>query len=346
MSFKLKNSKVIDSIIEEYAKDSIDWYMGFSGGKDSSATLKLVYTAIKKVKNHHKKIYVLFCDTGVENPIISQYVTQLFENLKVEAETEKLPFIFRILKPKMEDRFFVKVIGKGYPTPTNIFRWCTNKLRVNPINEFINSTNLSTVILGVRLNESEQRNRTIKKNKLDNEYFLKQNDIVNRLIFSPILYHELEEVWFTISELEYPKSLNSKIIRKIYSDAESECSSIKLNNDKPCGSSRFGCWTCTVVRKDKSIANQIENGYSELEKLHEFRNWIYEFRNNKKYRCRYRRNGTESLGPITLEGRKIILEKLLETQLNSKFKLIEEPEIELIKKFWEQDINNSKYREI
>ena len=84
MSFKLKNSKVIDSIIEEYAKDSIDWYMGFSGGKDSSATLKLVYTAIKKVKNHHKKIYVLFCDTGVENPIISQYVTQLFENLKVQ----------------------------------------------------------------------------------------------------------------------------------------------------------------------------------------------------------------------------------------------------------------------
>ncbi|WP_294308296.1 hypothetical protein [uncultured Chryseobacterium sp.] len=218
------------------------------------------------------------------------------------------------------------------------------KLRVDPINDFIQSKKNSFVILGVRLNESQQRDRTINKYKLEEKFLLKQNNSVNRIIFSPILYHDLEEVWMTINSLKYPISLNALEIRKIYKDAESDCTSIRLKN-QACGSSRFGCWTCTVVRKDKSIANLISNGYDQLEKMHEFRNWIAEFRNNLNYRCKYRRNGQKSLGPITLEGRKLILEKLLKIQYESNYNLIDKEEIDLIYELWEKDKKSSNYRE-
>lgn len=344
MSIKLKNKEVIEYIKEYYQKDNNEWFLGFSGGKDSSATLKLVYTAIKQLDSFHKKIHVVFCDTGVENPIITNYVKRLFQNLQEESNLQNLPFEYKVIYPKLSDRFFVKVIGRGYPTPTNIFRWCTKQLRVDPINRYINAKINSSIILGVRLNESEQRNRTIEKHKLKEKFHLKQNNSAKKIIFSPILYHELEEVWLTIYSTQYPESINASEIRKIYNDAESECSSIKIKN-QPCGSSRFGCWTCTVVRKDKSIANQITNGYAELEELHNFRNWLYEFRDNTKFRCKFRRNGQQSLGPITLEGRKIILEKLLDIQEKSSYTLITNQEIEEIYKLWEIDKQSKTYRE-
>jgi len=61
----------------------------------------------------------------------------------------------------------------------------------------------------------------------------------------------------------------------------------------------------TLGLKDKSTSKMIENGYSELEELHNFRNWISVFRDNIKYRCDTRRNGQVGLGPLTLEGRGI-----------------------------------------
>ncbi|WP_313191023.1 phosphoadenosine phosphosulfate reductase family protein [Sphingobacterium sp.] len=339
------NLNTVNFIKNEYLKDDIPWYLGYSGGKDSSAVLKLTFNAMLQIENHHKKIYILYCDTGVENPIVTNYVYHTFEKLSLENELHKLPFIFKILKPKIEDRFFVKVIGRGYPTPTNIFRWCTDKLRINPVSDFINKSGRSTILLGVRKSESEQRDRTISKHDSGNEYYLKQNNSKNKMIFSPIINHSLEEVWITLKSLELPKSIDYKKIREIYQDAESECGAIKTEKGKACGSSRFGCWTCTVVRQDKSVKNMILNGYNELNELYKFRNWIYEFRDNKNFRCRKRRNGIEGLGPFTIEARKIILNRLIKTETKSGFKLIEQEELTKIYELWDSDINNPKYFE-
>ncbi|AIN49913.1 Rossmann-like alpha/beta/alpha sandwich fold protein [Dokdonia sp. MED134] len=59
-----KDKEVIKIIIREYQKNTLPWYIGYSGGKDSSSMLKLVFNALKQVDSFHKPITVLYCDTG------------------------------------------------------------------------------------------------------------------------------------------------------------------------------------------------------------------------------------------------------------------------------------------
>ena len=149
-----KDKLVLEIIIEEYQKNDIPWFIGYSGGKDSSSMLKLVFNALKKIEIFHKPVTVLYCDTGVENPIVTTYVYETFDKLKSECKKHNIPLEFKILKPKLNDRFFVKVIGRGYPTPTNIFRWCTDKLRINPVKQLIDKNDKAIILLGIRNSES------------------------------------------------------------------------------------------------------------------------------------------------------------------------------------------------
>jgi len=335
----------IDLLKNEYKKDNNPWFIGYSGGKDSSALLKLVFNALLEIDFYHKSVLIVYCDTGVENPIVTEYVYKVIENLKKESTEYKLPLKFEIAIPNINDRYFVKVIGRGYPPPTNIFRWCTDNLRIKPINAIIDKNKNAKILLGIRGGESEQRDRTISKHLTASDYYLKQGTSQTKLIFSPIIKHGLEDVWNTLRYCELPKSIDFKKIREIYQDAESECPVYREAKGKPCGSNRFGCWTCTVVRKDKSITSLIDNGYQELEKLLVFRNWLAIFRDNPNYRCDIRRNGQKRLGPITLEGRQIILKKLLKLQSESDFTLIEDFELKRIYELWNLDKNNENYIE-
>ena len=340
-----KDSEAIEVIIKEYKKNDKPWYIGYSGGKDSSALLTLVFNALKQIDNFHKPITVLYCDTGVENPVVTSYVYEVITNITTECKMHKIPLKFEIVKPKLNDRFFVKVIGRGYPTPTNIFRWCTDKLRINPVKNIIERDREAVILLGIRNSESEQRDRTIAKHRTENDYYLKQSGSSKNLIFSPVLNHSLEEIWFTLRYNKLPISIDFNIIREIYQDAESECPVYRETKGKSCGNSRFGCWTCTVVRQDKSMGNLVKKGYTELSELYQFRNWISEFRDNPKYRCDTRRNGVKGLGPITLEGRKIILDKLLDAEEKSGLDLISKDELDRIYELWQIDVDNEKYLE-
>lgn len=134
-----------------------------------------------------------------------------------------------------------------------------------------------------------------------------------------------------------PESINGKILQKYYT-------LVKNTNENIVGG-RFGCWTCTVVRKDKAVMNLIDAGYSELLPLLNFRDWIISIRDIHKYRCKHRRNGQKGLGPFTLEARSLILDKLLVAQSESGYSLISDEELDYINKLWIVDKNSKKYRE-
>ena len=270
------------------------------------------------------------------------------ENLQKDAIMNELPINVIIANPKIKDSFFVNVIGKGYPPPTNRFRWCTRRLRIDPVKKaFIQSNNLKKLILiGTRNGESQQRDIILKNNSTDNQYFFHQNNIRDTIIFSPIVNYETADIWSVIQKDYLPNIIDYKKMMGLYNIDDFENPIIKKQNFSTYGNSRFGCWTCTVVRKDKAVTSLVKQGYNDLKPLLEFRNWLSIMRDDPCNRCKKRRNGAAGLGPITLKGRGEILEYLLQTQKESGFNLITNYELSEIYKYWNADRISKKFNEI
>lgn len=313
-----------------------NWILAYSGGKDSTATLKVFFAALRKARSKPSSVSLIYCDTGVENPVIDEYVKRTLKKIEQEVVADGTSLSIDILQAPIEDRFFAKVVGRGYPTPTNSFRWCTKALRINPVTRFMNAfgTDHTIVVLGSRRDESEQRRRSIRKN--GDDYWQKQGGS-SALVFLPILDFSISDVWDAVFFLGKPASIDASEIERLYRDASGECPVIKLPNSPPCGSGRFGCWTCTVVRKDHSALKMVDAGYSRLEPFLEFRNWLAEIRNDEARRWPVRRNGTERPGPFSISAREEILLGLLRLEQTTGLQVLAPGEIEHILTLWESD---------
>ena len=160
-----------EEIIDQYLYDDNPrpWIIGFSGGKDSTMLLQLVWIALKKIPAEllTREIYIICNDTLVENPHIVDFINRTLDRVKVAAAEQSLPFFVRQTTPRLEDTFWVNLIGKGYPAPNNTFRWCTERLKINPTTHFIKSKidekGEVIILLGTRSAESQNRARSIKK---------------------------------------------------------------------------------------------------------------------------------------------------------------------------------------
>ena len=121
-------------IQETYLADDRPWVIGYSGGKDSTTTLQLIWYAIADLPNdkQNKPIYVISSDTLVETPKIVNHITSSMDNINKYAEEENLPFEAHKVYPDVSDSFFVNLIGRGYPAPNQTFRWCTERLKIDP----------------------------------------------------------------------------------------------------------------------------------------------------------------------------------------------------------------------
>ena len=169
------DNHTIKTIEMLYLRNQLPWALGFSGGKDSTAMLKLVYNALMNIKKPKKEIYLVYCNSGVEIPLIENYVKNTLKNLTNELRDSKLPIKVKIVEPKIENRFFSKVIGRGYPTPTNKFRWCTDRLRIHPVQHIMNDTN-NIVLVGIRKGESKERDKILENNYTNEAYILNQSN--------------------------------------------------------------------------------------------------------------------------------------------------------------------------
>jgi DNA sulfur modification protein DndC len=253
----------------------------------------------------------------------------------------------RCVRPRTSDRYFVKVIGRGYPPPSSIFRWCTDVLRIDPIRRFLQSvkTDKTVTIVGVRRGESESRDRIIRKHATSNEFFQRQVDATSTLLFCPIINYSLDDVWETLRRIEVPRAIDATALLSMYKDASAECPVIREAKGAPCGKGRFGCWTCTVVRRNKAIESLVDAGNEALEPLLRWRNWLQAHRDDVNLRCKRRRNGQPGKGPFKLRARKLILRKLRKAEFQSGLRLITKREIEVIKQLWRRDRESLKYVE-
>ena len=353
---------VINEIVDQYlyADDTKrPWIIGFSGGKDSTVLLQLVWKAIERVKEFtgfvKRDIYVVCNDTLIENPIIVEYVQRVLHQIETAARNKDMPIYVRKTIPRLEDSFWVNLIGRGYPAPNNSFRWCTERLKIKPTSRFIldqiDINGEAIILIGTRSDESASRAKSVKKHAIRGQRLQKHPNQQKTYIYAPIKYLMLEEVWYILNTMPSPWGADNSELFQIYADASAddyECPTMVTNkNHSSCGNSRFGCWTCTVVKEDKSMSALINNGFEWLLPLLEFRNNMVEERNNPENRFPFMRNGkpaVNDLGVYSFDYRASLLKRLLQTQREIQknkplLELISNQELVAIQVNWYRDLN-------
>lgn len=378
----MKISKRINDIIEELKDQYLEedrcnrpWIIGFSGGKDSTVLLTLTWLALQqlKEKGHRltRQVFVVCNDTMVENPVIEEYVTVVLDAIRKAAKEQEMPITVATTTPELEDTFWCCVIGKGYPAPNNSFRFCTEKMKIKPTSKFITDQVVADgeaiVLVGTRLSESQQRERSIRRHEIKGHRLSKHPLNPNTYTYAPIKELMLEEVWWIINAIPSPWGFDNQILFKIYLDASAddyECPTVVTDDShRSCGQSRFGCWICTVVKEDKSMSELIKSGVKWMKPLLDFRDRLIANRNVSDYRCETRRNGQwavdesgHKMGNYTMEYRIQLLRELLtvqkETQdYRSSIDLITNQELIAIQVIWYRDGNftttvNDIYNEV
>ena len=344
---QLSKLKAVEVNIKRHylSPDERPWIVGFSGGKDSTTLLQMVFHVLANIppKKRKRLVYILSSDTLLEPPNISRYLYKTVLQIEKSAHSLNLPMQIDVVKPSPNDTFFIRLIGSGYPSPNRWFRWCTDRLKIRPANRFIQDK-LSLyggviLLLGSRKAESSQRAASIKKHYKDAmEEFSPHSSLAKAYVFSPIKDLTTDEVWTYLLQTPCPWGGDNSELVGMYKDASSgECPLVVDDTTPPCGNSRFGCWVCTVVERDRSMEGFVEAGYENYEYLLEFRNWLYELRDNEDMREKKRRNGADGLGPFKLEVRKEILDRLLQVEKIVGEELITKREVEEIKRIWIAD---------
>jgi len=265
--------KTVDSLLKEvrelYLSDSIPWVVGYSGGKDSTAALQLVWMALEGLSKQqlNKPVHVISTDTLVENPVVALWVSRSLECMGKRALESCLPITPHRLTPEVSETFWVNLIGKGYPAPRPKFRWCTERLKINPSNAFITSvvrqSGEAIIVLGTRKAESAARAQAMNKmaQRRTRDRLSPNPTLPNSLIFSPVEDWSNDDVWLFLMQTPNPWGYNNKDLLTMYQGAspDGECPLVLDTSTPSCGDSRFGCWVCTLVDEDRSMAAMVQN---------------------------------------------------------------------------------------
>ena len=309
-----------EKIKELYLKDEMPWVIGYSGGKDSTCTTQIIIDTLLDLHRNniplHKKVYVISSDTMVETPMIIETIGETINNINALAKRFELPIEAKIIQPSITKSFWVNLIGRGYPCPNQTFRWCTDRLKIEPANRFIESIihehGEAVMILGVREGESSSRDRVLDNHTIEGKDLMRHTTQANSYVFAPIRLFTKDDVWNYLLNHNSPWGSDNAKLFKLYSDSLTgeECPIMLSEEDKQttCGNSRFGCWVCTVVQEDKSLTGFIKSGITWLKPLLAYRNWIYSIRDDETRRMKRRRNGsvyfskleTDSAGNIVI----------------------------------------------
>jgi DNA sulfur modification protein DndC len=343
---------IYDEIRETYLSDDRPWVIGYSGGKDSTTVLQLIWYAIDGLPaaEQTKPIYVISSDTLVETPKIVNHITSTLENINEYADREDLPFDARKVYPDVSDSFFVNLLGRGYPAPNQNFRWCTDRLKIDPADDFIRNKVSEhgevVVILGARKAESATREQVMDLHSIDGSVLSRHSQFASAFVYTPIEDWVVDDVWDYLMQIECPWGKNNRDLAALYQEADDECPMVIDTNTPSCGNSRFGCWTCTVVEDDKAMENMIDAGDEWMEPLLEFRDLLkstqdpdekptYRRMKGRRHgKVQEKTNGGDGLIPRSykLRFRKHLLRKLLETEREVNQLRDNEEYLELIRK--------------
>ena len=375
LGFKRTIDALCEEIRELYMEDHVPWIIGYSGGKDSTATLQLIWLALKELPTgkKNKPVHVISTDTLVENPIVSAWVRKSIDEMARAAVVQGVPVVPKLLHPRTEETFWVNLIGRGYPAPRHKFRWCTERLKIKPSNRFISDVvtknGEAILVLGARKEESQARAKVLKKNE---KYRVRSRmspsaTLAGCMIYTPVEDWTSDDIWMYLTQVKNPWGHSNRDLLGMYAgaSADGECPLVVDTSTPSCGDSRFGCWVCTLVEKDKSMTAMIQNDAEkewmlpllDLRNALDFRsNATVEDPMNSDHHLRdFRRmtgginimqNGKPVPGPYTQESREEWLKRLLQAQSHIRkhgpqdvrnIELLTMEELQEIRRIWVVD---------
>src|SRR5712692_9982338 len=318
-----------ESLRQLYLEDNRPWLVGFSGGKDSSMVASLVFDAVLDVppERRKKEISILCTDTRVEIPAVVEMVESTLARMQKFADENNLNIKANLLRPPAEQSFWVNIVGRGYPPPNRTFRWCTQRMKIDPVTVFVEHRlghwGEAILHLGARRAESSTRAQTMAGRETRNG-LRRHPDLPRVWVSNPIEFLTTEEVWAYLLQKTNPWGGDNRSLYKLYASASNGECPIQIDTSTPsCGNSRFGCWPCTVVDRDKASEGLLASGDERMEKLIEFRETLLFYRDpaNSK-RDNRRMNGNEGPGPLLISARRELLAKLLALQEETHLQLI------------------------
>lgn len=356
-------AEIVQHVKDEYLStaQSYPWIVGFSGGKDSTVVAHAVFEALQAIppSQRTRPVHIVSNDTMVESPLVMAHLDEVSSQIQAAVNSLSLPLTVARTRPDPDKTFWVLLIGKGYPSPNQQMRWCTDRLKIQPTSTYIKDNvskyGAAVVVLGVRRTESIRRMRTV--DKYENERGSNLNphsSITGAYIFRPIVDLTTDDVWEILGSFPAPWGGTHTKLFQLYRDAEGgECPVVLSKDEAPgCGTknSRFGCWTCTVVEKDKSLQGFVDSGQHAYKPLIAFRDWLVSIRNDQTKRSAIRRNGRLTFdvsgkhipGPFTIQARQEILDRLLAVQAEFGTQLITDDELGLIHKYWAMDLQQEE----
>ena len=365
LGFKQTVARLLDEVAALYMSDRIPWVIGYSGGKDSTAALQLVWLALAALPRERltKPVHVISTDTLVENPIVALWVSKSLEKMDEAAREQGLPLQAHRLTPEPENTFWVNLIGRGYPAPRPKFRWCTERLKILPSTSFISSVVQShgeaILVLGSRKAESRKRAQVMEKfeRRRVREKLSPNGSLPNSFVYTPLEEWSNDDVWLFLMQINNPWGYRNKDLLAMYQGASDggECPLVVDTTTPSCGDSRFGCWVCTLVEKDKSMQAMIRNDEEKewMLPLLELRNELdppKTAEGDRPLRDFRRMSGAVQLfrgrpipGPYTQEVRADWLRKVLQAQRYIRehgpvemldIELIGRAELEEIRRIW------------
>jgi len=348
-----------ESLRKEYLRThEYPWVVAYSGGKDSTVLLQLVWEMLAAVPpaRRARTVHVIGNDTLVESPLVIRHLQSTLRTIGDAARRSGVPLTTKITRPHVDQTFWVNVIGRGYIPPTRNFRWCTDRMKIVPttrlLKDLVTQHQGAVLLIGTRAAESQNRQRSMARHGVADAKMARHSSLPDCLMFAPLAAFTDDDIWTILLQRQPPWGGSHRELITLYRNAGGgECPLVLTAEDAPsCGttSPRFGCWTCTVIKKDRSLRGLIDSGHPDadaFEKLHDFRDWLIDLRENNGNRqsvrrngvARFRPDGSRVFGPFTLDVRKRILAALETLEQQTGWVLLSDAEREVIEDIWRRD---------
>jgi len=296
----------------------------FSGGKDSTLLTILVLEYLGDTSNGRPATTVVYSDSMLEFPQAKAVALGSLWFVEALARDEGLPVETRYVRPKVQDSFWVNLIGRGYTPPRAHFRWCTQRLKVNPSWDLVadGSGGQKAVLTGVRFDKSPARKTNLKLScaragECGQDFWMRYGpNGSNITYFAPVAFRRTCKVWDFLTFHAPSSGWPTGPLASLYGRQ----------------SLRFGCWTCTLVNRDRAAEALIVRGEDEvIERLTAFRTFLDEASRNEELRWR---DELGNLRGFSLVFCRLVLDRLLEIQSEVEMPLVSDEEVRAIREIW------------